>query len=150
MPNILNCLVSQFQTTELLVIFYFSERLFQNRCCYSSPGLLILAMSSLFWCGDNYLVFLCHLNFVKWAKQKWAKVNHLIDHIEWFLISYKDHIWFHSLHTWFLSTILVWNQRNHIWSLQYTKKSYMVLVRLPRIIHIFSSFPIISKASLNQ
>ena len=40
-----------------------------------------------------------------------------ISRVEVSLISYKDHIWFHTVHTWFLSTILVWNQKNHIWSL---------------------------------
>ena len=29
------------------------------------------------------------------------------------LISYKDPIWFQTGHTRFLSTILVWNQKNH-------------------------------------
>ena len=37
--------------------------------------------------------------------------------VEVSLISYKDHIWFHNVHTWFLSTIPVWNQRHHIRSL---------------------------------
>ena len=52
-------------------------------------------------------------------KVKKKRKNDIISttRVEVSLISYKDHIWFHTVHTWFLSTILVWNQRNHIWSL---------------------------------
>ena len=44
------------------------------------------------------------------------RLCNLTPRVEVSLISYKDHIWFHTVHTWFLSTILVWKQRNHIWS----------------------------------
>ena len=46
------------------------------------------------------------------------------------LTSYKDHFWFYTVHIWFLSTILVWSQRNHIWS----------FVCLPRLLNFFSWF----------
>ena len=66
----------------------------------------------------------------------WSEVT-FVSRVKVSLISYKDHIWFHTVHTWFLSTILAWNKEIIFDPCMITKKSYMILVWIPRIIHLF-------------
>ena len=60
-----------------------------------------------------------------------SAIQSLSSRVEISLISYKDHIWFHTVHTRFLSTILLWNPRN-VWSLYDYKEIIQIIYDLVR------------------
>ena len=68
--------------------------------------LLFPEKTTSFWCSTKS-------EWIFWERIFFEQIAR----VEVSLISYKDQIWFHTVHAWFFSTILVWNQKNHIWSL---------------------------------